>query len=75
MKDNVKPIVGISIGDANGIGPEIILRSFSDTRLLDLCTPIIYGSFQVLEYYKKTLNLPDIALMQIEDISNFKKIK
>jgi len=75
MKDSVKPVVGISIGDVNGIGPEIILRTFSDSRLLDICTPVIYGSIEVLNYYKKVLHLPDIALQQIENIGSLKKNK
>jgi len=75
MKDNVKTIVGISIGDVNGIGPEIILRTFSDVRLLDLCTPIVYGSMRVIDYYKKTLLLPDLAIHQIEDVQELKKNK
>jgi 4-hydroxythreonine-4-phosphate dehydrogenase len=47
--------VGISIGDINGIGPEIILKALSDERMLDMCTPVIYGSSKVLSYYKNTL--------------------
>ena len=53
---NKKPIrVGISIGDINGIGPEIIIKMLSDDRIYALCQPIIYGSTKVLSYYKKML--------------------
>ena len=38
--------VGITHGDINGIGYEVILKTFSDTRMAELCTPIIYGSYQ-----------------------------
>ncbi len=48
--------IGISIGDINGIGPEIIIKMLSDDRILKICTPIIYGSTRVLSYYKKMLN-------------------
>jgi 4-hydroxythreonine-4-phosphate dehydrogenase len=48
--------VGITMGDINGIGPEIIMKALSDTRLLLDCTPLIYGSAKVLSHYKKVLN-------------------
>jgi 4-hydroxythreonine-4-phosphate dehydrogenase len=47
--------VGISIGDINGIGPEIIIKSLIDPRILLDCTPIIYGSTKTLSYHKKAL--------------------
>ena len=57
MNKSEKIKVGISIGDINGIGIEIILKTFEDTRMLDFCTPIIFGSTKVLSYHKKVLNL------------------
>lgn len=54
IKKNVR--VGISIGDINGIGPEVIIKSLNDTRMLSACTPIIYGSSKALSFHKKTLN-------------------
>jgi 4-hydroxythreonine-4-phosphate dehydrogenase len=48
----MKPIIAITIGDINGIGPEVINTTFADAGMLDLCTPIIYGHINVLEYYK-----------------------
>lgn len=47
--------VGISIGDVNGIGPEIILKTFAEPMMLELCTPVVYGSSKVLGFYKKTM--------------------
>lgn len=49
-------IVGITQGDINGIGYELIIKTFSDERLLELCTPVIYGSSKVLAYHRKVLN-------------------
>lgn len=49
------PIVGITVGDLNGIGPEIIIKSFREDRFLNLCTPVIYGSAQTMIYHKKLL--------------------
>ncbi len=57
MKKSEKIKVGISIGDLNGIGVEIILKSFEDTRMLDFCTPIIFASNKVISYHKKALEL------------------
>lgn len=50
-------IVGISIGDLNGIGGEVILKSFEDTRMLELCTPIIFANVKILSFLKKNLEL------------------
>ncbi|ESU24372.1 putative 4-hydroxythreonine-4-phosphate dehydrogenase [Flavobacterium enshiense DK69] len=50
-------IVGISIGDLNGIGSEVILKTFEDTRMLELCTPVIFGNVKILSFLKRTLNL------------------
>ena len=53
--ENIK--LGISLGDFNGIGIEIILKTFSDKRMLDFCTPIIFGSTKLITNYKKNLNI------------------
>ena len=44
MKKEEKIIVGISVGDLNGIGPEIIIKAFEDQRILELYTPVIFAS-------------------------------
>lgn len=59
-----KPILGITIGDINGIGPEVIIKALSDSRLLNLFTPLIYGSTKVLSFYKKALNITDFNYSQ-----------
>jgi 4-hydroxythreonine-4-phosphate dehydrogenase len=48
--------VGISLGDINGIGPEVIMKALRDARLLMDCTPIIYGSTKVFAHYKKVFD-------------------
>lgn len=50
-------IVGISIGDLNGIGSEVILKSLEDTRMLELCTPVIFANVKILSFLKKQLQL------------------
>ena len=59
--------VGITHGDINGIGYEVILKTLSDTRIAELCTPIIYGSSKVAAYHRKALELPAINLNTITD--------
>lgn len=53
--------IGISIGDINGIGPEVIIKAFSDPRILLDCTPVIYGSTKTLSYHKKLIENNDFA--------------
>ncbi|HTG65695.1 MAG TPA: 4-hydroxythreonine-4-phosphate dehydrogenase PdxA [Flavobacterium sp.] len=48
-------IVGISIGDLNGIGSEVILKTFEDSRMLELCTPVIFANVKILSFIKRTL--------------------
>ena len=52
MRREEKIVVGISIGDLNGIGGEIILKTFEDNRILDFCTPIIYASNKTIAHLK-----------------------
>ncbi len=50
---NNKPVIGITTGDLNGIGTEVIIKTFSDNRMLDLCTPVIFSSNKVINYYRR----------------------
>jgi 4-hydroxythreonine-4-phosphate dehydrogenase len=50
------PLVGISAGDINGIGPEVIISTLSDSRIMNMCTPVIYGSSKVFGFYRKKIN-------------------
>lgn len=63
---NEKPLIGISIGDYNGIGPEVILKALSGNQLSKLCTPIIYGSLRVLNQYRSQLDMKDWTLHGIQ---------
>ena len=49
--------VGISMGDYNGVGMEVILKTFADERMFNICTPVLYGSPKIYAYYKKMLEL------------------
>lgn len=60
-------IVGISIGDLNGIGSEVILKTFEDNRMLELCTPVIFANAKIVSFLRKELNI-DIAIHGIDKI-------
>ena len=67
MKKAENIIVGISIGDLNGIGSEVILKTFEDNRMLELCTPVIFGNVKIMSFIKKNLNL-EVQLHGIDKI-------
>lgn len=52
--NNEKPVIGITTGDLNGIGTEVIIKTFSDNRMLELCTPVIFASNKVINFYRRT---------------------
>lgn len=69
MSKEDKIVVGISIGDINGIGGEIILKTFEDVRMLEFCTPVIFASVRLMSFYKKNLSL-DINFHGIEKLED-----
>ena len=69
MNKQDKVIVGISIGDLNGIGSEVVLRTFEDSRVLDFCTPVIFASVKTLSFLKKAYGI-DINLQGIDKLSD-----
>lgn len=62
--------VGITHGDINGIGYEIIIKTLSDSRILEMCTPIVYGSPKVAAYHRKAL---DVELFSFNQINSAKE--
>jgi 4-hydroxythreonine-4-phosphate dehydrogenase len=62
-----KPRIGITIGDLNGVGPEIIIKALADHRLFNLLTPVIYGQAKVLSFYKKNLNIEEFNYTQVRN--------
>ena len=55
MNTATKPNIGISCGDLNGIGIELIIKAFSDVRVMELCTPVIFSSNKVINFYRKSI--------------------
>lgn len=70
-----RPILGISIGDINGIGPEVILKALADARVYANFTPLIYGHGKALTYYKKLLNLEDFHFTQVRSLDEIQHRK
>ena len=67
--------IGISQGDFNGIGYEVLLNCFSDPRVLENFTPILYGSSKILSYYKKMVDLPNLPFTNIKHADQAEKGK
>lgn len=66
MEQDKKLRVGITHGDINGIGYEVLIKALSDPRMVELCTPIVYGSAKIAAYYRKGMELPEYKLFQID---------
>lgn len=65
-----KPVIGISIGDINGIGAEVTIKALLDNRLIKLVTPVIYAHGKALTFYRKHLGIEDFNFMQIKSIED-----
>lgn len=68
--NNRKIRVGITHGDTNGIGYEIILKMLGDERLADLCTITVYGSAKAAAFYRKVLELPQVQFNKVESAAD-----
>jgi 4-hydroxythreonine-4-phosphate dehydrogenase len=63
--------IGITHGDINGVGYEVILKTLADNRLLDFCTPVVYGSSRIASFYRKTISsLENVSLNNISNASD-----
>lgn len=65
-----KPVIGISIGDINGIGAEVTMKALQDSRLQKMITPVIYGHGKAITYYRKMLDMNDFNFMQVKSIED-----
>ncbi|HMU59091.1 MAG TPA: 4-hydroxythreonine-4-phosphate dehydrogenase PdxA [Chitinophagaceae bacterium] len=66
---NNKPVIGISCGDLNGVGLEIIIKTFSDNRILEYCTPVIFASGKSINFYRKSVPELNFNFQNIKDFS------
>ena len=67
--DKPKLKIGITLGDYNGIGPEVIIKTLADARLLNYCTPVIYGSGAIINKTRKLLNVENFSFQQIRHLA------
>jgi 4-hydroxythreonine-4-phosphate dehydrogenase len=70
VKSTENVLVGISIGDLNGIGSEIILKTFEDPRMLEICTPIVFANVKMLSFVRKTFD----STLQLHGIDSLSQI-
>lgn len=69
MEESHKIKVGITQGDINGVGYEVILKTLSDPRIAEMCTPVVYGSTKVAAYHRKVLDLPAVNFNMVNNAS------
>ncbi len=67
---NNKPKIGITIGDCNGVGPEVTIKALLDSRMIKSFIPVIYGHGKILSYYRKSLSFEDFNFHQTRDIQS-----
>lgn len=70
-----KPLIGISVGDINGISFEIILKTFLDKRILDYCTPVVYGSIQIANYHRKAVEIENFHFNLVNSVDRARENK
>jgi 4-hydroxythreonine-4-phosphate dehydrogenase len=63
-----KPVIGITAGDINGIGIELIVKTLADNRLLEFCTPVVFCNNKVINFYRKTVPESNINFMSMREI-------
>src|SRR5688572_32559488 len=71
MTPTQKPRIGITLGDYNGVSPEVVIKALADNRLLNLVTPVVYGSSRVISFYKKHLNIEEFNYTQVKTKGQF----
>lgn len=62
------PLIGISMGDMNGVSTEVVIKALADHRINEYFIPVVYGSPKIISYWKKTIGLPDFQLNLIKNI-------
>lgn len=67
MSEDRLPRIGISIGDLNGVGLELIIKTFSDPTMLELCTPLVFGSTKVVSYHRNAIDMRDFNFNIIQN--------
>ena len=69
MNQPAKPIIGITCGDINGIGTEVIIKTLSDNRILEFCTPVFFGSNKLINFYRKAMPEQNFNWQNIKELN------
>ncbi len=69
-KNNELPVIGITLGDINGIGPEVVIKALSDKRIMKFFTPVIFGSAKVLSFYRKLMVTESFNYITINNLQS-----
>ncbi|WPQ64709.1 4-hydroxythreonine-4-phosphate dehydrogenase PdxA [Chitinophaga sancti] len=64
-----KPVIGITVGDINSIGAELIIKTFADNRMLEFCTPVIFASNKTINFYRKLMNENNFNYQSLKEFS------
>jgi 4-hydroxythreonine-4-phosphate dehydrogenase len=64
-----KPVIGLTCGDINGIGIELIIKTIADPRILDICTPVIFASNKAINFYRKTISEANFSYQSNKDLN------
>ena len=73
MTNERKIRLGITQGDTNGIGYEVILKTFSNSAMLELCTPVIYGSSKTMNYHRKAVGVQAFQTNNVKSVDYLKE--
>lgn len=75
LDENPIPTLGITLGDMNGIGPEVIIKSVIDQRIFDHVHLVVYGHGKVLSFYKKLLDINGFSFDQTDSADHMRRNK
>lgn len=70
-----KPVIGISVGDLNGIGMEIIMKTFQNPEVLSICTPVVFATAKVASFHRKALKIDNFSFNIIHEIDKIQPNK
>ena len=67
MAKKNKHVIAITLGDINGVGPEVVIKALADQRILNHVVPVIFGSSKTISYYRKQLKIDEFSFYQLND--------
>lgn len=70
-----KPRIGITLGDVNGVGPEVVIKALNNEKILNYCVPVIFGSSKILSYHKNIVKADNFSYSVVNDLSRLSNHK